>query len=118
MGRGVKEFALSIGHVLAAPASWRASLEPAEWRDLADRRLPVFLAGLVATALISLLLRGMLKRRYGYAMGARGMTKARRLGAAVVRMVADGLMPALLLILIFIWSRDVLAGHGSPICSL
>lgn len=42
------------------------------------------------------------------------MTKARRLGAAVVRMVADGLMPALLLILIFIWSRDVLAGHGSP----
>jgi hypothetical protein len=118
LGRGVKEFALSIGHVLAAPASWRASLEPAEWRDLADRRLPVFLAGLVATALISLLLRGMLKRRYGYAMGARGMTKARRLGAAVVRMVADGLMPALLLILIFIWSRDVLAGHGSPICSL
>ena len=64
LGRGVKEFALSIGHVLAAPASWRASLEPAEWRDLADRRLPLFLAGLVATALISLLLRGMLKRRY------------------------------------------------------
>lgn len=91
LGRGVKEFALSIGHVLAAPASWRASLEPAEWRVLADRRLPVFLAGLVATALISLLLRGMLKRRYGYAMGAHGMTKARRLGAAVVRMVADGL---------------------------
>lgn len=113
--RGLKEVATGAAKVFMAPAAWRQSLSPTEWSHFAERRLPVLLVGVLAAIIISLTLRSYLKRRYGYERGVHGLTKARRLGAAVVRMIADGLMPALVLTLVYVWAKNMLDGQGAPL---
>lgn len=115
LGAGFKALVAGAVRIFTAPATWRASLSDSAWQSFASQRLPMLLGLLAGATIVGLLARILLTRFFGYATGTHGLTKARRLGAAAVRMAADGLIPTLWLVLLVVWAEDAFANQGAPL---
>ena len=114
-GIGADEVLAALANVIQAPFAWRASLSAEEWGDFKRDALPPLLAMLAGVLGFGVLARSLLLRRYGYHTGGGHITQARRLGAATVRAVADGLIPAGLMAILYFWSGDTFVGLGAPV---
>ncbi len=113
--QGLGESLDALTRIVASPISWRASLDDEQWRSFRTKSLPVLAGGLAAAFAVGFFVRAFLLRRFGYDDGPGHVTQARRLGAAVVLAVADGLIPALLMAILYFWSRHALGALGAPL---
>jgi potassium efflux system protein len=114
LGKGVSEFSAAILAVASTPETWRKSLNPDQRTAFAATNLQTLFGILIGAVLIGALVRIFLGRRLGYHSFSGHVTQARRLGAAVVRAVADGLIPVSVIAILYYWSIDALAGIGDP----
>jgi len=115
LAAGLQETASALAEAALAPWRWRESLSEAEWQVMKTERLPTLAVVILATFLVGFPLRRFLNGRYGYIRDGGHVTQARRLGAAVVRAVADGVIPAAAMTIIYVWSRNEVAGVGAPL---
>lgn len=112
---GLAELGAKLFRIASAPGELRKRMTEPEWRAFVADRAP-FMAGIViVAALLGWLLRRLVLRRFGYRSDTGDISQARRLGAAVVHTLADGLVPTLLIIVLFFWLRDELSGLPTPI---
>ncbi|MGZ0190056.1 MAG: mechanosensitive ion channel family protein, partial [Alphaproteobacteria bacterium] len=114
LGKGVSEFSSAVLQVASTPETWRQSLSPEQRAEFAKTSMQMLFGILIGAVLIGFLIRMFLIRRFGYQSFGGHVTQARRLGAAGGRAVADGLIPAAVIAILYYWSIDALASTGDP----
>jgi len=116
LAAGVREVGAALAEAALAPAKWRASLSDAAWEEFRQNRLPILAAVIALATLLGFAMRRILKARFVFARDEDGrVTQARRLGVAVARALADGVIPAAVLAVVYIWFERELAGFGTPL---